>query len=702
MSPTPRILLVDDDVMLLKALPEAVRLRLEDVTVDTAESAAAALERLTAHDYDAIITDVKMPGLDGLGLLARIRELRPDVPTLLITGHGEHDLTLRALRAGAYDFVQKPIDRDYFVVSLQRAIDARRLRRELEDQRVALQDRASQLERVIEERTRDLQFLADASRALVASVDLYGTLEQVTHLAVPALADGCVVDLVGEDGALREYTMYYADDRKGALLAEERRRYPPYGNPTHTVTRVFRSARPEILETITDADLTARAQDEEHLRILRALDVGSRITVPLTARAATTGVLSFLRGQGRRGFTLADLPLVEDVARRAALAIDNARLYDREHRIAETFQRAFLPPALPTLPGIDLSAAYTPGSLETEIGGDWYDAFRLPDGRLVVSVGDVAGKGLQAAVKMSQVREAIRATMFHSASPTEPLEVAHRLLCLDDAPHMTTALVGIVDPQASTFTYASAGHAGPVVATPQGSVTFLPSTGIALGTLQWSAPREGRIEFAPGTMLVLYTDGLVEAKRDIIGGERELHEAVRATFDARVDLPAKAIQERVLAGMRQPDDVAILVVQINHALAPRLDVTVPAVKESFRGVISEIARLGDRLHLDPEATFSLKVAVGEAVTNVIEHAYAEQPGPMRVIAKQTDGELTITIQDSGRWRTWRPEGRGRGLRIIRALAGGVELDTSVRGTTLTIRMPLPGHHPHDTLTGRTA
>jgi PAS domain S-box-containing protein len=143
-----RILLVDDDVALLEALPQAILLRMERVQIDTSETATDALERITEVDYDAIVTDIKMPVMDGLALLEEIGKVRPGTPTLLITGHGEHDLAVRALRGGAYDFVAKPIDRDYFIASLERAIGMRRLDREVERQRLALQRHASVLEHV--------------------------------------------------------------------------------------------------------------------------------------------------------------------------------------------------------------------------------------------------------------------------------------------------------------------------------------------------------------------------------------------------------------------------------------------------------------------------------------------------------------------------------------------------------------------------
>src|SRR6266404_5908870 len=134
----PRVLIVDDDPALLQALREALRLRMESVTVDTADSGRAALDLITTMDYDAIITDIKMPGTDGLALLAEIRTRRPDTPTLMITGHGDHALAIDALRGGAYDFIQKPIDRDYLVASLRRAIEMSELGRQAKQQQLPL------------------------------------------------------------------------------------------------------------------------------------------------------------------------------------------------------------------------------------------------------------------------------------------------------------------------------------------------------------------------------------------------------------------------------------------------------------------------------------------------------------------------------------------------------------------------------------
>jgi two-component system, sensor histidine kinase and response regulator len=152
-----RVLIVDDDVALLEALPEALRLRMGGVTVETADSGAAALDRIVDRDYDAIVTDIRMPGMDGLKLLDEIRNRKPDIPTLIITGHGDNDLVVHALRGGARDFIQKPIDRDYFVAALYRAIREHVATRRLKERQVAMESWADELERIVENLENELR-----------------------------------------------------------------------------------------------------------------------------------------------------------------------------------------------------------------------------------------------------------------------------------------------------------------------------------------------------------------------------------------------------------------------------------------------------------------------------------------------------------------------------------------------------------------
>ncbi len=159
---TGQILLVDDDPALLQALPHTIALRLTGVEIATADSAQTALELLQKQEYDAIVSDIKMPGIDGLALMAQVYERYPETPVLLITGHGEHNLAIQALRGGAYDYIQKPIDRDDFVMALQRALHTRQLRRQIQEQQRALEQYAFSLERLVEQRTRELAVANEA------------------------------------------------------------------------------------------------------------------------------------------------------------------------------------------------------------------------------------------------------------------------------------------------------------------------------------------------------------------------------------------------------------------------------------------------------------------------------------------------------------------------------------------------------------
>jgi DNA-binding NtrC family response regulator len=199
------VLIVDDDPALLRALPEALRLRMAGLKIDTADSGAAALDQITARDYDAIVTDIKMPGMDGLALLAEIRTHRPDTPTLMITGHGEHDLVVNALRSGAYDFIQKPIDRDYFVASLHRAIEMRELSRRVKEQQLALERHLNELEAIVEERTRELR---ETNKVIESPLRLLmgpnGQMEKIVE-QIKQVADSPLTVLVqGETGTGKE------------------------------------------------------------------------------------------------------------------------------------------------------------------------------------------------------------------------------------------------------------------------------------------------------------------------------------------------------------------------------------------------------------------------------------------------------------------------------------------------------------------
>src|SRR5256885_2358309 len=177
----PHILIVDDDPMLLHALPQTVSLRIPEANVDTTDSAQGAIEQIQKYQYDTVVSDIKMPGMDGLELLARIRELRPGTPTLLITGHGEHDLAIQALRGGAYDYILKPIDRDYFVAALRRAIQTQFLQRQVGEQQLALELHARLLEGLVQQQTREL-FEAHTAKEKTIRIISHALKTPLTHL----------------------------------------------------------------------------------------------------------------------------------------------------------------------------------------------------------------------------------------------------------------------------------------------------------------------------------------------------------------------------------------------------------------------------------------------------------------------------------------------------------------------------------------
>ncbi len=219
MAENAKVLIVDDDTALLQALPQALYLRLRDLSVDTSDSALEALKLIRAHEYDAIVSDIKMPGMDGLALLAKIQELRPSTPTLLITGHGDHNLAIQALRGGAYDFIQKPIDRDYFIAALRRAIQTHQLQRQVQAQQQALERHARSLELIVQERTRELveanaakdEFISMASHELKTPLSSLKGMTQLLHRRLQRASSPEVTSMVSMENSIRRMEVLVND-----------------------------------------------------------------------------------------------------------------------------------------------------------------------------------------------------------------------------------------------------------------------------------------------------------------------------------------------------------------------------------------------------------------------------------------------------------------------------------------------------------
>jgi signal transduction histidine kinase len=219
-----RVLIVDDDPGLLQALSEALELRMHGLKVETVDSASAALERISECEFDAIIADIKMPGMDGLQLLGRIRELRPETPTLLITGHGEHELAVQALRGGAHDYVPKPIDRDYFVRSLGHAIERRRLSRKVDRQRQTLDRERKKLESWLEDRTLEFRELYEREALTRAELEQTSAELQAARARRDELISMIAHDLGSPLTTLRGYAELLARPNVSPAMRERAKR----------------------------------------------------------------------------------------------------------------------------------------------------------------------------------------------------------------------------------------------------------------------------------------------------------------------------------------------------------------------------------------------------------------------------------------------------------------------------------------------
>jgi PAS domain S-box-containing protein len=453
--------------------------------------------------------------------------------------------------------------------------------------------------------------------------------------------------------------------------AEQMLGYPPAqwrGDPSFW----FSLIHPEDRERVAARCRAAVKREEDCELVYRAVAADRRVV-------SVRNIVHVLRDAAGRATLLRGVML--DVSGLRA----EQRRADRAHRIAETLQHAFLPASLPEIPGVRVHAAYMPGTVESEIGGDWYDVFRLPDGRVAISVGDVVGHGLQAAVIMGQVRQSIRAAALDGHSPSMVLIRASSVLRLTyEIEGMATAIYGVFDPVGCAFTYATAGHPAPVLATPDGDIEVLAAGGLPLGAQTLRPQGDTTLALAPGSLLLLYTDGLVESTKDVLAGERALMAAVRAEWQASSADPARAILERMLGGRRPLDDIAMLALAIDAAPVEGFHLTVPAEPSSLPRVRQALRQLIRALGVGDDRGMALQVAVGEALNNAIEHAYGTTSGTVHVRAAHDGKVVVVEVADNGRWRPPRTEGRGHGLTLMRGLVDEVEIDSRPSGTIVRL------------------
>jgi FixJ family two-component response regulator/anti-sigma regulatory factor (Ser/Thr protein kinase) len=676
MSARATILIVDDDAALLEALPETIRLRMPDVLVDTCDAASSALERILTTDYDVIVTDIKMPGMDGLALLDKIRMLRPDTPTVLITGHGEHDLAIQSLRAGAYDYIQKPIDREYIIASLRRAVQVRALKRQITDQQAALERHATELEQTVQARTRDLRDAVERVRALTEAATAIHAAHDVGQVLGSVVEAAC--RLCGAGFALAGF--FRGQDYSRLADAQS---WNVASMPRDVAERLGAPKTARLFAHVCTLGESERVDDASAHPVFRDIGEGpvplrSWVAVPVTARGGRVLGAIAAGDEKPRRFTPDVQAQLEALARQAALAFENAALYERERGIAETLQRSLLPDRLPDIPGVALAARYLPGSTEA-VGGDWYDVFMLPSGQIALVMGDVAGRGVWAASVMGQLRNALRA---YALEGNPPSVIAERLNHLIEPGAMATLLYLVFDPGTWTARYVNLGHPPALVLAPEGRASFLDGGSPPLGTMLGVAYREQTAVVRPGSTIVLYTDGLVEVRGELIDDGLA---RVRTSVTRGAALDIESLLDHLLqdgpSRKARADDVALLALRASVLDPARLTLRLPAVPSSLVSLRHTLRRWFGAAHVADDEAYEVLTACNEACANAIEHAYGPADETFELNAGLSDGTITVAVKDTGRWRNAR-DNNGHGLKLMQALMDSVDVFSGPDGTKI--------------------
>jgi anti-sigma regulatory factor (Ser/Thr protein kinase) len=377
-----------------------------------------------------------------------------------------------------------------------------------------------------------------------------------------------------------------------------------------------------------------------------------------------------------------------DIHERRTMEERLRQVYEREHRVAETLQRSLLPERLPQIEGLSVAARYLPAGTGAAIGGDWYDAVELVDGRVALVVGDVVGHGLRAAAMMGQLRNACRAYALVESSPAAVVARLNGLLMSGGEEGMATVLFLLIDRETGEVRLTNAGHPPPLVLTEDGSYFLEGGRSVPVGATDPAVFREASETLPRGATLLLYTDGLIE-RRDAALDDRLA--ALRSAAGGPVrDL--QALCDQVLYGVlgsREPqDDVALLAVRPEPSEETELAFSVPARPDALAGLRRRLARFLHGAGASPNESYEITLAISEAAGNAIEHAYGPGDADFYVDIRVEGGLIMASVSDTGSWREPRGELRGRGLKIINGLMDDVDIATEAAGTVVRMRRRL--------------
>jgi hypothetical protein len=417
-----------------------------------------------------------------------------------------------------------------------------------------------------------MRLLAQAGRRMAESMDWEATLDAVVRSVVPGVADWASLTVVTPDGRLRVHAVAHRDPEQEQAARDLFDRYPAMDNPPGA-GHVIRTGEMQVLADVSPDTIRAVARDSDQLALLERLDVRQMVIAPLGSPGGVIGALSLVLGESGRRFAEDDVPLIRSLATRAALHIENARLYTERSKIANVLQASLQPRALPSIPGAELAATYLPAGDQNTVGGDFYEVFPTGDQTWVAVIGDVSGKGAPAAALTALARYSLRMTARMHDEPAANLLLLNRAFYEDTEGHDFCSVVyarvragdGGLDVR-----FANGGHLSPLLLRPDGSIDTIESgRGPLVGAIADVAFEDANLQLKPGELLLLYTDGVTEVRTsDIMLGEREL----RATLSAHA---GRAAQELVTA-------VARRATELQHG-APRDDIALLAIKATVRG-----------------------------------------------------------------------------------------------------------------------
>ena len=424
---------------------------------------------------------------------------------------------------------------------------------------------------------RRLTLLAAAGPALAATLDYEQTLEDITRLIVPELADWCLLDITEDDGSVNQLAAAHAEEEKEHLLRKlrEHRRFGE-GDPGSTA-EVLRTGQSMLISDLPDTTFYERDLEGEHLEIVNRLEPRSLMCVPLLARGKTRGAITLVSSRLDRRYDREDLLLAEDLAYRCALATDNARLYRDRSEIARVLQRSLLPPHLPEIPGVEVGAEYLPVGETNDVGGDFYDLINTVEDGWLCAIGDVRGKGVEAASVTALARYTIRAVTLKDDRPSEVLAALNEAMLrqLPEDRFCTAACVRL-EPQDGSVgvgvDVSRAGHPPPLLVRSGATVEEVGCSGKVLGVFPDAELRDTSLRLMPGEALVLYTDGVTEARSPDgeFFGEGRLRHLLSSCAGCDAATLARRIKGVVLDFQEgyPRDDLAVLVLRASDGAAP--------------------------------------------------------------------------------------------------------------------------------------